>query len=63
MLNENNAFGDISYDFKDIGNLVIKNYLKPQSTKYKNRYQKIVEFHDNKNTERLIACLKKDNII
>lgn len=63
MLNEDNAFGDISYDFSDIKELVKNNYLSHQSKKYQNRYQKIVEFHDNHNTERLIECLKKDHII
>ena len=63
MLNEDNIFGDISYDYKDLGELIKKNYLKPQSKKNINRYKKIVEFHDNKNTDRLIECLKKDGII
>ena len=63
MLNENNTFGDISYEYNDISNLVKKNYLKPQSQKYKNNYKKIVEFDDNKNTERLIKCLKEDKFI
>ena len=63
MLNDKNVFGDISYKYKDLPELIKKNYLKPQSAKYKNRYSKIVEFHDNKNTDRLIKCLKKDGII
>jgi len=63
MLNEKNVFGDITYDSKNIDKLILQNYLKPQKAKYKNNYEKIVEFHDNKNTERLITCLKKDNII
>jgi len=63
MLNDKNAFGDISYNYSDLSDLIKKNYLKPQSVKYKNRYKKIVEFHDNKNTDRLIDCLKKDGII
>lgn len=63
MLNESNAFGDISYKFEDLKELVIKNYMKKQSNKNKKRYKKIVEFDDNKNTERLIEYLKKDNFI
>lgn len=63
MLNEKNVFGDITYDSTNIGELIEKNYLKPQSAKNQKNYAKIVEFHDNKNTERLMECLKKDNII
>ena len=63
MLNAKNVFGDISYNFNDLSTLIKNNYLKPQNSKYKNRYQKIVQFHDNKNTDRLIECLKRDNII
>lgn len=63
MLNEKNAFGDISYNYNDITSLVKNNYLQPQSEKYKKRYKKIVEFDDNKNTDRLIECLKKDKFI
>lgn len=63
MLNKNNAFGDISENYSDISSLVKKNYLKPQSEKYKKRYKKIVEFDDNKNTDRLIELLKKDGLI
>ena len=63
MLNEKNVFGDISYKYSDLSELVKDNYLKPQSKKYKNNYKKIVEFDDNKNTERLINCLKKDKFI
>ncbi len=63
MLNKDNAFGDISYKFSDIKDLVRKNYLKKQDPKYKERYKKIVEFDDNKNTDRLINFLKKDGMI
>jgi len=63
MLNEKNIFGDISYNYNDIYTLVKNNYLRPQKEKYKNRYKKIVEFHDGKNTNRLIDCLKKDKFI
>lgn len=63
MLNENNVFGDITYDSKNIGELISKNYLKKQSQKYIKRYRKIVEFNDNKNTERLIEELRQNNII
>lgn len=63
MLNEDNTFGDITYDSKNIGELIEKNYLKKQNKEYKKRYKEIVEFDDNKNTERLIEFLKRDKII
>lgn len=63
MLNEKNCFGDITYNCKNLSNLIEKNYFIPQKDEYIKRYREIVEFHDNKNTERLIECLKKDNII
>ena len=63
MLNSKNVFGDITYDSSNLGDLIRKNYKKPQKEMYVKRYREIVEFHDNKNTDRLIECLKKDNII
>lgn len=63
MLNEKNTFGDYSYDYKDLPKLIKNNYNKPQSKEHLNNYRKIVEFHDGKNTERLVECLKKDKFI
>ena len=63
MLNEKNAFGDIAYNKKEISELIKNNYMTNQRKKYINRYKKIVEFSDNKNTERLIRMLKKDNVL
>ena len=63
MLNEKNTFGDVCYDYKELGKLIEKNYLKPQTKHHKNNYSKIVEFHDGKNTERLVNFLKRDKII
>lgn len=63
LLNDNNVFGDVCYSYNEIKDLILKNYEKKQLEKYKKRYEKIVEFHDNKNTDRLIMMLKKDKII
>lgn len=63
MLNANNTFGDIIYKNNELKQIVKDNYLKKQKPKYISNYKKIVEFHDNKNTDRLIKCLKKDNFI
>lgn len=63
MLNEDNVFGDICYDTKHLTNIIEKNYNNNQEKLYINNYKQIVEFNDNKNTQRLLNCLKNDNII
>ncbi|WP_455539587.1 CDP-glycerol glycerophosphotransferase family protein [Terrisporobacter sp.] len=63
MLNEDNIFGDICYDMQDLKSIFEKNYTQNQDEKYLYNYRQIVEFNDNKNTERLIKLLKKDNLI
>ena len=63
MLNENDTFGDYFYTSDGLSEAISKNYNNPQREEYKNNYSKIVEFHDGKNTERLIELLKKDGII
>lgn len=63
MINENNIYGPICKTKSKLNKEIIKLYKKEQSKKYLNKFNKIVEFHDYKNTERLINCLKKDNII
>lgn len=63
MLNENNVFGDFFYSDCGLSQAVKSNYDNPQKDEYKERYAKLVEFCDGKNTERLIEFLKKDNII
>lgn len=63
MLNSKNVFGDVTYNCKNLGELIKDNYKKSQKELYVKRYKEIVEFSDNKNTDRLIECLKRDNII
>lgn len=63
MLNEDNAFGDIAYNNKDLSKLIESNYLKPQKSIFIEKFRKIVTFYDNKNTDRLINMLKEDNLI
>lgn len=60
MLNEENVFGDYIYDYSNLKDIIKNNYLKGQEEKFKQRYSKIVEFHDNNNTQRLIDLLVKD---
>lgn len=63
MLTDKLAFGDVCYNELDLKNSIKKEYLAKQNQKYKNRYKKIVQFNDNKNSERIIENLKKDKII
>lgn len=63
MLNENNIFGPICYNTEKLISSIEETYGKNQKEKYISNYRKIVEFSDNKNTDRLIECLKADKII
>ncbi len=63
MLNDDNAFGEICYSNEKLKEIVERVYNSKQEQSFIENYRKIVEFHDNKNTERLIEFLKKDKII
>ncbi len=63
MLNEENVYGDFAYSDEKLGEIIEKNYNNSQTEEQKNRYSKLVNFHDGKNTERLINFLKEDGII
>lgn len=62
VLNEENAFGDIAYDYQTLGELISKNYNAPHSEENLNKFREIVEFHDGKNTERFIEYIYNTNI-
>lgn len=63
MLNESNCFGDVCYTPEQLSEVIEKNYSINQDKRYVDRYRKIVEFNDNKNTERLVNYLKRDKLI
>lgn len=63
MLNEGNVFGDYIYEYSNLEKIVRDNYLTKQKEEYIERYSKIVEFHDNNNTQRLIDLLVKDGFL
>ena len=63
MLNDDNVYGDFFYNTDGLTEAIERNYNNPQTEEQKEKYSKIVQFHDGKNTERLIAFLKKDGII
>ncbi len=63
MLNEDNVYGDCFYNTDGLREAIKDNYDNPQKEEYVEKYRKIVQFYDGKNTERLINFLKKDGII
>jgi len=63
LLSEEKAFGDISRDFSDLGELIRKNYNVGQQELHLQRYRHIVEFYDGKNTERLIGMIEADGLL
>ncbi len=63
MLNEKNVFADVCYNTKELAKVIEDNYNNPQTKNNQKKYRKIVEFSDNKNTERLIEMLINDGVI
>ena len=63
MLTKDKAFGDVCYNTTQLKESIIKNYLKKQQKIHVDKYIKIVEFNDNKNTKRIVSKLKEDMII
>jgi CDP-glycerol glycerophosphotransferase (TagB/SpsB family) len=63
MLNEDNVFGEVCMNGEDITRAVEELYNRPQRERDLERYGKIVEFHDGRNSERIIERLKADNVI
>ena len=63
MLSEDLAFGLCCYCQEDLRKAVGSLYGSPQKRLYRQRFGRIVEHHDGKNTERLIAELRRLDII
>ena len=57
MLNESNVFGRVAYNSDEIRDAVAQAYQNGQSKEDRQRYSKIVEFHDNQNTKRCVGKL------
>lgn len=63
MLNEKNVFSDVSKDYSDLRKLIQHNYnVEKVSDEYLEKFRKIVEFHDNRNTERCFDILQSKGI-
>lgn len=63
LLTEELAFGDVVYDSKEIGEIITDIYNSDQKEAFIENYRQLVEFHDNKNTQRFIEAAKADKII
>lgn len=63
MIDEESAFGKVCYDRDELEVAFEENYHSGQVSSNVDRYRRIVEFHDGKNTDRLFALLKADRII
>ncbi len=63
MLNLENVFGDVVYNTQDVKKVINNNYVEEQKQECIEKYSKIVEFKDGKNTERIIKRMKEDKII
>ena len=63
MLNLDNVFGPVAMTGPEITAAIRETYGKEQDPVYLDRYSKIIEFHDGKNTERIIEHLIKDGVL
>lgn len=63
MLNTENVFGPVAMDGDELAAAVRERYGKAQREQDLERYRKIIAFHDNRNTERIVEHLIKDGIL
>ncbi len=63
MLKEDLIFGDIVYNSEQMQKIFKKSYNEDQSQRYIKNFNKIVQFNDNRNTERVIKFLKEDQFL
>ncbi len=63
VLTEDEAFGPMCFDAPSLSNAIERLYGKPQDELYQQRFKQLVEFHDGKNTERLIQELQNRGVL
>ena len=63
MLNEDNVFGPVCMDADQLREAILARYNKPQDEEELERYRRIVEFHDGKNSERIMKLLIRDGVL
>ena len=62
VLNEENTFADIAYDYETLRELISKNYNCPPNEENIRKFREIVEFNDGKNTERFLEYIYNTNL-
>ena len=63
MLTEELAFGEVCYNSEELKGAIADAYSRGQCREHIANYDKIVEFHDGKNSDRFIEMAKKDGIL
>ena len=63
MLTEELAFGPVTMNDEERRKAIEDTYGKPQKQEYIDNYRQIIEFHDGKNSERIIQHLIADGVI
>ena len=63
MIDEDTAFGPVCYSAEELTSCVERIYPLEQDEMFENRYKRIVEFHDGRNTDRLMNSLKSLGIV
>lgn len=64
MIDEDTAFGRVVWDPVALSEQdFLRAYEGPQSAEHLRRYQRIVEFHDGHNTDRLMELMRADGLV
>ena len=64
MIDEDTAFGRVVWDPTSLSEEdFTRAYDGPQSAEHVSRYQRIVEFHDGRNTDRLMELMREDGLV
>ena len=64
MIDEDTAFGRVVWDPARLSDEdFTRAYDGPQSAEHVRRYQRIVEFHDGRNTDRLMELMHEDGLV
>ena len=63
MLQEEEAFGYVTRTEEELREAIIKAYNEPQKQEFIDNYNTIVEFHDNRDSERVIEFMKRDGLL
>ena len=63
MLTKKLAFGPVCKNYDELAKAIEETYGAKRARRYQNRYQKIVKYHDNKNTDRVVRKIIKEGMI